>query len=110
MDQQPVTAPVISVIIPTFHRPLGAQAAVRSLFTQENAPPFEIILVDNDAAQSCQSIARSLAQESAIALIYGVEPAPGVANARNKAVSLARGAFIAFLDDDEVATPNWLGT
>ena len=42
--------PKISVIIPTFHRPDGAKAAVQSLFAQKNAPEFEIILIDNDAA------------------------------------------------------------
>lgn len=33
---------------------------------------------------------------------------PGVANARNAGVRAARGAFIAFLDDDEIAPPGWL--
>ena len=102
-------APIISVIIPTFHRPDGALAAVRSILGQKNAPSLEIILVDNDAKQSCKATADQLAQEvGQTPFIYAVEPAAGVANARNKAVSLARGAFIAFLDDDEVAKPNWL--
>ena len=102
-------APIISVIIPTFHRPDGALAAVRSILGQEGAPPLEIVLVDNDAKQSCKATADQLAQEAGqTPFIYAVEPAAGVANARNKAVSLARGTFIAFLDDDEVAKPNWL--
>lgn len=102
-------APMISVIIPTFHRPDGALAAVRSILGQEGAPSLEIILVDNDAKQSCKAIAEQLAQEAGqTPFTYAVEPAAGVANARNKAVSLARGTFVAFLDDDEVAKPNWL--
>src|SRR5690606_26113921 len=32
----------------------------------------------------------------------------GVANARNAAVSAAKGELIAFLDDDEEAPPDWL--
>jgi succinoglycan biosynthesis protein ExoM len=101
-------APVITVIIPTFHRPDGAIAAVRSVFAQVGAPEFDILLVDNDAGQSGAKAAELLAKESPVAFTYAVEPAPGVANARNKAVGLAAGAFIAFLDDDEVAKPNWL--
>jgi succinoglycan biosynthesis protein ExoM len=100
--------PIISVIVPTFHRPAGALAAVRSIFAQENAPPFEVILVDNDAGQSSALAAKLLEQEAPTAFTYAVEPAAGVANARNTAVGLAKGTFVAFLDDDEVAKPNWL--
>ena len=48
---------IISVIIPTFHRPHGAKAAVESIFCQREAPKFEIILVDNDKSQSAKPIA-----------------------------------------------------
>jgi glycosyltransferase involved in cell wall biosynthesis len=99
----------LSVIIPTFHRPDGALAAVRSVLAQTHAPSLEIILVDNDANQSCKPMAERLAQEAGqTPFTYAVEPAAGVANARNKAVGLARGTFVAFLDDDEVAKPDWL--
>jgi succinoglycan biosynthesis protein ExoM len=102
------TSPLISVIIPTFHRPVGALTAVRSVFAQVGAPRFEILLVDNDSGQSGASVAEQLRQESKVPFTYAVEPAAGVANARNTAVALAKGDFIAFLDDDEVAKPNWL--
>ncbi len=100
--------PVVTVIVPTFHRPAGAMAAVRSVFAQVNAPSFEVLLVDNDGGQSCAPIALHLEREAIVPFRYAVEPQAGVANARNTAVSLAKGAFIAFLDDDEVAKPNWL--
>ena len=100
--------PLITVIIPTFHRPAGAMAAVRSVYAQVGAPNFEILLVDNDSGQSCAPIAVHLEREAKVAFRYAVEPAAGVANARNTAVRLAKGEFIAFLDDDEVAKPNWL--
>jgi glycosyltransferase involved in cell wall biosynthesis len=66
------------------------------------------LLVDNDAQQSCASAAEQLRQESQVPFTYAIEAAAGVANARNTAVALAKGDFIAFLDDDEVAKPNWL--
>ncbi|GBF56593.1 UDP-Glc:alpha-D-GlcNAc-diphosphoundecaprenol beta-1,3-glucosyltransferase WfgD [Candidatus Phycosocius bacilliformis] len=108
------TAPVISVIIPTFHRPNGALNAVGSVLAQIGAPPFEIILVDNDAEKSAEPAAKVLSEAAnqhksgPVPFTYAVEPAAGVANARNTAVALACGTFIAFLDDDEVATPDWL--
>ncbi len=100
--------PVVTVIVPTFHRPAGAMAAVRSVFAQVGAPSFEVLLVDNDNSRSCELVAEHLEREANVAFRYEVEPAAGVANARNTAVGLAKGSFIAFLDDDEVAKPNWL--
>jgi succinoglycan biosynthesis protein ExoM len=100
--------PLITVIIPTFHRPAGAMSAVRSVFAQVGAPSFEVLLVDNDGGQSCAPIALHLEREANVPFRYAVEAAAGVANARNTAVGLANGRFIAFLDDDEVAKPNWL--
>lgn len=104
-------APKISVIILTFHRNQGAIRAVRSIFAQINAPSFEIILIDNDKNASAREVAAMLGDEAKtrnIAFTYEVEPKAGVANARNLAVKHARGEFIAFLDDDEVAFDNWL--
>lgn len=101
----------ISVIILTFHRKQGALNAVRSVFTQKNAPKFEIILMDNDGAGSAKEVSKILAKEAEdlnIVFKYGIEPEAGVANARNSALKLADAEYIAFLDDDEVAFENWL--
>lgn len=103
--------PQISVIILTFHRNQGALNAVRSVFAQKNAPSFEIVLMDNDGAGSAKAVAAELAEEAkalGIGFSYGIEPAAGVANARNSALKLAIADYIAFLDDDEVAFENWL--
>jgi succinoglycan biosynthesis protein ExoM len=122
MDQPPVfvpaspagnALPIVTVIIPTFHRPAGAIAAVRSVFAQVGAPHFEVLLVDNDRGRSCEPVVHLLQREALeletkVLFRYEVEPAAGVANARNTAVALAKGSFIAFLDDDEVAKPDWL--
>lgn len=103
--------PKISVVVPTFHRPDGLKSAIESLFTQENAPDFDIVIIDNDEKQSASEIAKELSEKAkskGITLIYDIEPNAGVANARNLAMKHAKGEFIAFLDDDEVAFKNWL--
>lgn len=102
---------LISVIVLTFHRQQGALNSVRSVIRQIGAPKFEIILMDNDRGASAKESADVLAQEAKakkIDFTYAIEPEAGVANARNSAVKLAKGKFIAFLDDDEVAFENWL--
>lgn len=41
---------------------------------------------------------------------YVHEPKPGLNNARNTAFAKAQGEVIAFIDDDAVPDPDWLGT
>jgi glycosyltransferase involved in cell wall biosynthesis len=39
---------------------------------------------------------------------YVREPRPGISHARNQGLDHARGALVAFIDDDETASPGWL--
>ena len=100
----------VSMVIPTQRRPDPLARAVRSCFSQDGVArdKLEVIVVDNDEQGSAAEIARELAAEAPFPLRYVHEPRPGVANARNAGVAAAAGAFIAFLDDDEEAPPQWL--
>jgi succinoglycan biosynthesis protein ExoM len=71
---------------------------------------FSIIIVDNDRLQSAREHVTRFSKESTVPVSYHVEPERGVARARNLAVSVTRGDFIAFLDDDELPVRNWLLT
>jgi glycosyltransferase involved in cell wall biosynthesis len=101
---------IVSIIVPTQRRPEPLARAVRSCFGQTGIPldALELIVVDNDVPPSASPLAEALAREAPFPLIYVHEPRPGVANARNAGVAKARGAFIAFLDDDEEAPEGWL--
>ncbi|MEL6413479.1 MAG: glycosyltransferase family 2 protein [Pseudomonadota bacterium] len=102
---------MISVVVPTFNRPDGLLAAVRSLFSQTYAANgFQIVIVDNTPlATASDAIARLTGEcPTCIDMIALHEPAPGVANARNTAMSIVETDLIAFLDDDQTAPSNWL--
>jgi succinoglycan biosynthesis protein ExoM len=101
--------PRISIIIPTFRRPGRAVAAARSALAQVAREPFEIVIVDNDPAGSALGRLQALAHEARMPVRIVHEPRAGVANARNAALAAAQGDMIAFLDDDEIAPPEWLG-
>ena len=103
-------SPDVSIVIPTQRRLSGLAAAVRSIFRQRNIDfsRVELVVVDNDRAPSAQALTESLSAEAPLPLIYVHEPRPGVATARNAAMAVARGAWIAFLDDDEEASEGWL--
>ena len=105
-----MAGPVVSIVIPTQRRPEPLMRAARSCFAQTGvaAGDLELIVVDNDEQPSARPIADALAAEAPFPVRYVHEPRPGVANARNAGVAAVRGAFIAFLDDDEEASPGWL--
>ncbi|WP_298163470.1 glycosyltransferase family 2 protein [Brevundimonas sp.] len=97
----------VSVLVPTMRRPESLERALRSLFAQ-TAPMASIVVVDNDPAATARETVARLTPECPCPLIYGHEPRPGVATARNAGLSLTDAPLIAFLDDDEAASPGWL--
>lgn len=97
--------PAVSIVIPTFRRPQRALEAARSALAQVCDAHFEVVVVDNDPEGSALAPLRALADPR---LVVTHEPRAGVANARNAGLRVARGEIIAFLDDDEIAPPEWL--
>ena len=98
-----------SVSIASFRRPEGLARLLRSLEAQRgDVPAFEVIVVDNDASGSAASICDSF--RGRLSLRYLVEPERGIARCRNRAVAASDSRFIAFIDDDDEAAPDWLAS
>lgn len=100
----------VSVLIPTFRRPDSFVRAVRSVFAQRGVTAFEVIAIDNSPEGSAIDTFRKLEAEAPVVFRWAHEPKPGVAQARNAAVQLASGDLVAWLDDDEEASPDWLAS
>jgi len=99
----------VSIVIPTYKRPDGIKDALESLIGQQAGQrTVEIVVADNDPKASAKDFVTTFAKTSDIEIIYKHVPDPGVSNARNGALSVARGRYIAFLDDDMKALPGWL--
>ncbi len=101
-------SPVSSVCIATFRRPNGLRKLLQSLLAQRGAPEFEVVVIDNDKAGSARTTVGAFS--GSLSLSYAIEPERGLASARNHAVRIARGEFLAFVDDDETVPATWLGT
>lgn len=65
--------------------------------------------MDNDpAGGAAEAIESAEKRHPQLKIKYTVEPQKGISFARNTAVSLAVGEFLAWIDDDEIATEHWL--
>lgn len=100
----------VAVVVPTLRRPHSLARALRSLFDQTavEARLAAIVVVDNDPAASARSTVDELRSISPVTLVYRHAPEPGVATARNASLAATTAPLIAFLDDDEAASPGWL--
>lgn len=102
--------PLVTVVICTFNRAELLRGAVLSVAEQRCDVPFEIVVVDNGSTDDTAETLRELSAGSLPAPLRPVvETSRGVSHARNRGVAEARGEWIAFFDDDQVAEPEWLG-
>ena len=99
----------VSICVCTFKRPELLALLLASLNAQiiENES-VSIIVVDNDSAESSRAVVEEISLSSSFPLEYHVEPRQGISFARNTAVGKSKSEFVAFIDDDEIASPHWL--
>jgi succinoglycan biosynthesis protein ExoM len=74
----------------------------------DGAFTFSVVVVDNDLLKSAEAVARGASAAGLIRVDYVVEPRKGFPFARNCALDHASGDFIAFIDDDEIPSKDWL--
>ncbi len=102
--------PHISVCICTFKRPALLTQLLERLGTQRSDGLFtySAVVADNDPDQSAEQLVSDLSLSLPLHVKYCSERQPNIAQARNKALQNAEGDFIAFIDDDEFPTEEWL--
>src|SRR5436309_3772833 len=103
-------APKISVIICTFNRVKQLGDAIGSLLNQAlDKSQYEIVVVNNASTDGTAGLIKSIQSlhvQPEILLIP--EPRQGLGYARNTGFKHARGTYTAFIDDDCLATKDWL--
>ena len=110
VNTKQVISPHITICICTYRRASLLERLLTSLLDLDTAGKFtySVVVVDNDMAESARSIVDNFRNHSTFNICFGVEKEQNIALARNRAMGLATGDLIAFIDDDEFPERDWL--
>jgi len=104
-DCQDRPAPCVSVAISTWNRAHLVGRAIRSALAQ-TFEDFELLIVDDGSTDATPEVLAGVNDARLRRIRH--ERNHGVSRTRNTALGLARGEWMAFLDDDNEWTPDYL--
>ena len=104
----PNSTPLVSIIVPAFNAGAYLGEALSSLRAQ-TITDIEIIVVDDGSTDGTGEVARRHASDDPrVRVLTRETPSGKPACARNQALRVARGRYIAFLDSDDASVPHRL--
>ena len=101
------STPMVSVIMPAYNAESTLRRAVLSVVHQ-TFTNWELLIIDDASTDNTLSVAKEIGTED---LRIRVVPSPvnqGAAASRNKGVQQCKGAYVAFIDSDDVWCPEKL--
>jgi glycosyltransferase involved in cell wall biosynthesis len=98
--------PLVSVVIPAYNANRFIERTLRSALRQTYSN-LEVIIIDDGSTDNTRSLAEAVVAGDERVRIIGVRNG-GVAKARNIGIDESSGAFIAFLDADDLWHPTTL--
>ncbi len=100
----------ISVIVTTYNWPEALRAVLNALVEQKTMHLFEVIIADDGSRLETAKLVREFKNKSQIPILHIWQPDEGfrAAAIRNKAVLVAEGDYIVFLDGDCVPREDFI--
>lgn len=92
---------LVSIIMPTYNCEQFLADAIESVVKQTYLQ-WELILVDDCSTDKTRTIAAEYQQRYPNIYVYCMECNSGAARTRNKALSMVKGEYVAFLDGDDI--------
>ena len=105
MVERKYEAGLVSVIMPVYNAARFLPAALDSVLCQ-TCKNIEIVLVNDCSTDNSEEIIRRYQQEHSNIVYHLQEYNQGAGAARNKALEIASGQFVAFLDSDDAWYPD----
>jgi len=100
----------LSIIICSYNRASYISDALTSLYNQSSElDNFEVIFVDNNSTDNTKEVYAIWRQTNTNGQFTFIsETKQGASFARNTGAAIAKGQWVCFMDDDAVATPNYV--
>lgn len=98
--------PEVSVVLCTYNRSNLLARALAALVRQTDAPPYEVVVVDNNSSDDSREVIDRFASIGIVRYVF--EPVQGLSHARNRGVASAGADILAFTDDDVRVGPTWV--
>ena len=100
---------MVSIVIPTHCRPQLLLRLLDSLASQTLSPDqFEILVVHKYTDDGTEESVQRWVEAHSVHIEYHKKNYPGPGGSRDFGARKAKGEFIAFIDDDCIASPGWL--
>ena len=101
-----MTAPLVTVVLPTFDRFEFLPSAVQSVFDQ-TMRDWELVVADDGSGREVRDYLATLSDGERVRTLF-LPHSGNAGRARNAAIAIARAPYIAFLDSDDVWEPRKL--
>jgi glucosyl-dolichyl phosphate glucuronosyltransferase len=101
---------IISVVVCTYNRSSCLNSCLQSLAEQSvDKDSFEVLVVDNNSSDNTRQVASVYVNKySYFRMLF--EPCQGLSHARNRGWMEAHGQYVAYIDDDAIANPDWISS
>lgn len=100
----------ISIVLTTYNRSGTLRKVLESLICQETNGKFsyEILVVDDGSTDETRAVVEKISGRSRLPVRYLREKGSGYPHAMNRGVKESCGKWVAFFDDDQLASADWL--
>lgn len=107
MDNNNISAPEISVIVPAYNVEKYIERCLNSLINQDFTKDYEIIVINDGSTDSTPEIVEGIAKEHKNIRVYSQKNG-GLSAARNTGLSHVRGKYVLFPDGDDFVERRYL--
>ncbi len=98
----------ISLIIATCNRSDSLKRTLAKVEQQQTDASWELVIVNNRSTDETPEFLKRFAEQSSLDVVVVHEYKPGLGNARNAGLKVARGEVLAFTDDDCLPADDYL--
>ncbi len=99
----------LEICVCTYRRPQLVDTLTSLMaLTEPQGYHVSVLVIDNDDEPSMRDTVENMAATAPLPLRYVHCPQGNISIARNGALTHSKARYLAFIDDDEVASPDWL--